>query len=104
MDGSLSAVEHGHKPIAGRRDLAAPKSVEHGPYRLVVPGQQVAPPAVAELEDTGGGLHDVGYQSVATTRSKPPPSVRANAVLGCQSIVIHGSSPTTQESWPGGTS
>ena len=37
---------------------------------------------------------------VATTRSKPPPSVRANAVLGSQSIVIHGSSPTTQASWP----
>src|SRR4249919_2796414 len=27
-----------------------------------VPGQQVAPPAVAELEGTGGGVHDVGYQ------------------------------------------
>ena len=25
MDGSFSAVEHRHKPIAGRRDLAAPK-------------------------------------------------------------------------------
>jgi hypothetical protein len=62
MDGALSAVEHGHKPVAGRRDFAAPKSVEHGPHRLVVPGQQVAPRAVAELEGTGGGVHDVSYQ------------------------------------------
>jgi hypothetical protein len=43
-------------------DLASPKSVEHGPYRLVVPGQQVAPSAVAEFEGTGGGVHDVSYQ------------------------------------------
>jgi hypothetical protein len=47
MDGSLSAVEQGHKSIASRRDLAAPKAIEHRSHRLVVPGQQVAPPAVA---------------------------------------------------------
>jgi hypothetical protein len=62
MDGSLSAIEHGDKPVAGRRDLAAPKSVEYGPHRLVVPSQQVAPPTVAELEGTGAGVHDVGYE------------------------------------------
>ena len=39
MDGSLSAVEHGHKPVAGRGDLAPPESVEHRSHRLVVPGQ-----------------------------------------------------------------
>ena len=62
MDGQLSAVEHGHKSNVCRRNLAAPKSVEHRPHRLVVPGQKVAPGTVAQLEGTGGGVHDVGYQ------------------------------------------
>jgi hypothetical protein len=61
MDGSLSAVKQGHKPVAGRGDLATAESVQHGPHRLIVPGQQVTPRTIAKLQCVGGGLHDVGY-------------------------------------------
>jgi hypothetical protein len=62
MDGSLSAVKQGHKPVAGRGDLATAESVQHGPHRLIVPGQQVTPSTIAKLQGVGGGLHDVGHQ------------------------------------------
>jgi hypothetical protein len=64
MDGSLGAVEHGHKPVAGRRDLASPKSVEHGPHRMVVPASvwlgSVADPKVVQriLGHANGGDHN----------------------------------------------
>ena len=104
VDRALSAVEHGHKPIAGCGHLAAPKSVEHRPYRIVVLGQQVTPRAVAKLESAGSGVHDVGYHQRRQNLVEATALRTRNAVLGCQSIVIHGSSPTTHESWPGGTS
>src|SRR4029453_3357971 len=60
MDSSFSAVEHGNKPVTSCRDFAAAEAIQHGPHRLIVPAQQVAPGAVAELNGTCGGVHDVG--------------------------------------------
>ena len=104
MNGSLSAVES----ATNLSPVVATSRPEIGRAQPLPPGRHWPPSrstAVAELEGTGGGVHDVGYQecrhhSVEATAL----GERANAVLGCQSIVIHGSSPTTQESWPGGTS
>lgn len=51
-DGSFGAIEERHEPVAGGRHLPATEPVELIPHLTIVPRQQVAPRAVAELVHT----------------------------------------------------
>src|SRR4029077_12615742 len=56
------AVERGEEPVAGRVELTAAKARELSSYTRMVLGDQLAPAAVAEVGQSGGGADDVGEQ------------------------------------------
>jgi hypothetical protein len=76
-DGPAGLVEGGEKAIAGGIELASPVLPEGLADQRVVLGQQLTPPAVAQLRGQSGRSHDVRKQD------------RGEAALWCSGPLGH---------------